>query len=141
MTLYKQSGISSTPFDSAIATISPQNVNVLYTWNNWAKIQTWLGEKWIKRDFLIEGVAKQEKKKIQLQERVNLYHSPISSENTGATLAPQMVNVTASHNGWLKIQTWLGEKWIKPTKYNVVEEEKEEAFYEKMLIIRIMAQN
>lgn len=44
-----------------------------------------------------------------------LHNEPDLTNKTGASLSPQTVTVLEQRsNGWYKINTWLGEKWIAP---------------------------
>ncbi|PDO09637.1 MAG: hypothetical protein BLM47_11375 [Candidatus Reconcilbacillus cellulovorans] len=48
----------------------------------------------------------------------DLYAADREDSRTSAKIAPQRVTVLdVSSNGFMKIQTWLGERWIKPERY------------------------
>lgn len=84
------------------AKVAPQTVNVI---SNWVKIKTWLGEKWIH--------PTDRKVQLKLTEKTDLYDQPNGKKYQA--LAPQTVNVLEESNGWFKINTWIGEKWIHPS--------------------------
>ncbi|MEH7446914.1 hypothetical protein V7173_08910, partial [Bacillus toyonensis] len=86
--------------------ISPQTVTVLDEQpDGWKKILTDNGTRWIAP----EGVN------FEVKNTQTLYSSPDYKSNTAGNLAPQTVKVIdAQENGWLKIKTSMGEKWIAP---------------------------
>lgn len=103
-TLYNQPDFSKKRNEK----LSPQTVTVTgATGTGWYKIKTWLGEKWVSPD----GVS------MKLVSTTNLYDKPDVTKRRKEKLSPQSVTVidTAS-NGWYKIKTWIGEKWILPNK-------------------------
>ncbi|MED3202389.1 HNH/ENDO VII family nuclease [Bacillus toyonensis] len=86
--------------------ISPQTVTVLDEQpDGWKKILTDNGTRWIAP----EGVN------FEVKNTQTLYSSPDYKSNTAGNLTPQTVKVIdAQENGWLKIKTSMGEKWIAP---------------------------
>lgn len=97
ITLYNSP--TNNPLPSKVA---PQTVNVI---SNWVKIKTWIGEKWIN--------ITERKVQIKLTEKTDLYDQPNGKKDQA--LAPQTVNVLEESNGWFKINTWIGERWIHPS--------------------------
>ncbi|WP_342379009.1 DUF3238 domain-containing protein [Bacillus thuringiensis] len=76
--------------------------------DGWWKIGTWEGDKWINTDG--------EKKKIE-KPYITFAEPKFSSPkgNNGNVIAPQVVTVIdGQEDGWLKIQTNEGDKWIYP---------------------------
>ncbi|EOP28753.1 MULTISPECIES: hypothetical protein [Bacillus] len=74
--------------------------------NGWWKIGTWEGDKWINTDG--------EKKKIE-KPYITFAEPKFTSPkgNNGNVIAPQVVTVIdGQEDGWLKIQTNEGDKWI-----------------------------
>lgn len=122
-TLYKREEIYCSPFDESVASIAPQQVHVLMTYKNWAKIRTWIGEKWVKQDYIKDEVPILYNEKLYLTERTNLYHLPFENEKTNDYVSPQVVEAVKKHENWFKINTWIGEKWIKDENIELVEEE------------------
>ncbi|WP_255259330.1 HNH/ENDO VII family nuclease, partial [Bacillus toyonensis] len=86
--------------------ISPQTVTVLDEQpDGWKKILTDNGTRWIAP----EGVN------FEVKNTQTLYSSSDYKSNTAGNLTPQTVKVIdAQENGWLKIKTSMGEKWIAP---------------------------
>lgn len=110
-----QAGLYDSPNSTIrIAHINPQRVNIIERGEDgWYKIKTWLGDKWVKDGYMLN--------KHTILKSSGLYNAP----NTTARLAivsPQTVNVVQrSSNGWMKINTWLGEKWMKDGYTEAVE--------------------
>jgi hypothetical protein len=98
----------------------------------WLKIQTWLGEKWIRDDEkVLYGSYQEQQTKLTLLAAGQLFDQPDRKTDTGQSLAPQEVQATAvirygpkyvvnamsaagQSGTWYRIQTsWMGEKWIQ----------------------------
>jgi hypothetical protein len=99
------------------ASISPQTVNVTdalsYT-PNWYEINTWLGKKWIYAPTAIPHEPNYAKQKFQLYDTFYLFNEPFNNQVTVAAIGPQVVEtIDSAPNGFYKINTWLGDKWIK----------------------------
>lgn len=104
-----------------IATLTPQTVQVVGTepgWimkdNPWFYINTWLGEAWIQPNLAYSGEELPLNKKIALTGDEDLYDYPLSGYKNGGTISPQTVDAISSMGPWLKIKSWLGDKWINP---------------------------
>lgn len=112
-----------------VGTISPQTVKVtgleqgwLYKDNPWILISTWIGDKWIHPSLAYAGEEIMIDKKISITEKAELYNYPFSQYPTGAALSPQSIQVISMLGPWMKIQTWLGAKWILPRNQTNFEE-------------------
>lgn len=94
--------------------LAPQTVNILEkTDNGWMKIDTYLGDKWI--------APKGES--YQLIESATLYSKPSLLSSTSGSLSPQPLTVLDEQaDGWLKVRTYLGDKWISPEGSELTEE-------------------
>jgi len=57
-------------------------------------------------------------KKITLYEKVVLYKEPKDDQKMNDSIAPQSVQAIEKSGNWIKIQTWMGPKWIKTIRYN-----------------------
>ncbi|HDR8144539.1 hypothetical protein F8517_26635 [Bacillus thuringiensis] len=88
--------------------------------NGWWKIATSQGDKWISLNGEVKAMSK----------AFYVYNEPSFSSakaNLGVQLNPQNVNVRDGNtDGWLKIATWEGDKWINP---NMEEIQVKEKFY------------
>ncbi|PFU37861.1 hypothetical protein COK86_27445 [Bacillus cereus] len=88
--------------------------------NGWWKIATSQGDKWISLNGEVKGMSK----------AFYVYNEPSflsAKANLGVQLNPQNVNVRDGNtDGWLKIATWEGDKWINP---NMEEIQVKEKFY------------
>lgn len=105
----------TTPFEDKMTnhSLSPQNVYVIEQWKEYLKINTWLGPMYIKHN-IPEPVSFN--KNMVLTERTILYGyiSPYSTKY--GTLSPQKVTTTRKLGDWYEVKTYLGPKWINPTK-------------------------
>lgn len=106
------------------STVSPQNLQVYQTNGEWIQVRTWLGPRWIRN---VNGTVEEIKvtpyrKQIKLAERVSLYELPFEETKRIDSIAPQTVQVIGkTENGWFKVKTWLGEKWIHTTSGEIQE--------------------
>ncbi|TXK77577.1 hypothetical protein [Paenibacillus sp. N3.4] len=123
--LYNEANDQSAP----VGAISPQSVKVtgleqgwLYKDDPWVRISTWMGDKWIHPSLAYGGEETAATNKISLTGEEELYNYPLSNYPTGATIKPQTVQAQSILGPWIKIQTWLGTKWILP-KHPVISEE------------------
>ncbi|MCM3443779.1 M14 family zinc carboxypeptidase [Metabacillus halosaccharovorans] len=110
VTLYNQ---PFTDFKTS-AVLNAQKVHVVAEWNNWYKVNTWLGYKWIKPKYIIDGNIEKFNTKITLVDQITLYNQPFEDFKTKASINPQTISAIAKWNDWYQINTWLGPKWIKP---------------------------
>ncbi|MEF3303492.1 hypothetical protein [Paenibacillus sp. GYB003] len=102
-----------------VATISPQTVFVtgmepgwIMKDHPWVRIGTWLGDKWIRPKVAYPGEETAVSTKITTHYDLDLYQYPLAGYPTGAYIGPQTVDVVAVLGPWMKINTWLGEKWV-----------------------------
>ncbi|PEE14940.1 hypothetical protein CN505_04920 [Bacillus cereus] len=96
--------------------------------NGWWKIATSQGDKWISLNGEVKGMSK----------AFYVYNEPSFSSakaNLGVQLNPQSVNVRDGNtDGWLKIATWEGDKWINPNMEEIQVKEKFYVYNEPSLI-------
>jgi hypothetical protein len=114
--------------------IGPQTIQVLDTketdGRKWFLVNTWLGSKWISPNFDYQGALKKtEPFDIQLYEDNYLYNYPSEPSVTPYKISRQTVHADAVayvYNpgeplNWqyraVRIDTWLGKKWIIPKHY------------------------
>lgn len=89
------------------AKLANQKVTVVEKYQNWYKVQTWLGDKWIYPNHVIYD----NKEIMILNESRNVYHVP-NGYYVGR-IDPQIVTASEKRGNWYKIATWLGSSWIK----------------------------
>ncbi|WP_078429741.1 SpoIID/LytB domain-containing protein [Alkalihalobacterium alkalinitrilicum] len=94
--------------------VRPQTVTGIQEWNGWYLINTWVGQKWIKPNNAIIGEPTPISERIRLTEDARLHNSPSESSRRSEVVRPQTVTAVAEWNGWYLINTWVGQKWIKP---------------------------
>ncbi|MDR6550335.1 hypothetical protein [Paenibacillus qinlingensis] len=98
--------------------------------DEWLKVQTWLGDRWIRDDDkVLYGTYAEQRNTLTLLKTANLFNQPDTNTKTNLMLAPQEIFSTATiHYGpkyvinamsasgqsgtWYQIDTWLGPKWI-----------------------------
>ncbi|WP_409340582.1 hypothetical protein [Paenibacillus sp. MBLB4367] len=114
--------------------IGPQTMEVLETkeagGRKWFSVNTWLGPKWIAPSFDYQGSLKRtEPFDVQLYEDTILYDYPSEPSKTRYRISPQKVQADAvayvynpgEQMNWqyraVRIDTWLGKKWIIPDRY------------------------
>ncbi|ARF70107.1 hypothetical protein B7C51_23055 [Paenibacillus larvae subsp. pulvifaciens] len=69
-----------------------------------------------------------EETRLTLEKETAIYNAPSFSTKTISTISPQKVKVLEKRpDGWFKVATWLGDKWIAP-KGAVVKPRKTEVF-------------
>ncbi|GGD28513.1 N-acetylmuramoyl-L-alanine amidase [Pontibacillus salipaludis] len=103
-------GIYDAPNGTQVSTAAPTTVKVYEEQSGWYKIDTWLGMKWIQAPVPGPVVIK----KVQYEEKFGIYNAPNGTQVS--TAAPTTVKVYEEQNGWYKIDTWLGMKWIQAPK-------------------------
>jgi len=94
------------------ATVAPQQLYALYKVGDWYAINTWLGVKFVKPDFVEEEYNAY----LTSTERLNLYNEPSLDSVNGGTLNPQTLKILKRKGEFLQVQTWMGPKYIKPAK-------------------------
>ncbi|MCZ8522685.1 MULTISPECIES: hypothetical protein [Paenibacillus] len=101
------------------------------TENEWLKIRTWEGDRWIRDgDDVLYGTYTEESRPLTLLGTAKLYDLPDVRTDTGQALSPQKLNSSASatygpkyvvnamsaagkSGVWYRVDTtWLGPKWI-----------------------------
>ena len=90
-----------------------QNFNIIDgTKNGWLKVQTWEGDKWMIPNGELRFVNKS----------LYVYNEPSFSAvkgNGGYKYNPQNFNIIdGTTDGWLKVQTWEGDKWLNMNEEN-----------------------
>ncbi|MUG69474.1 hypothetical protein [Paenibacillus validus] len=95
-------------------TLSPQTVPALAIAGSFYKIDTWLGEKWIRitGDLLLD--VRTEEESLALTGVTPVFDRPDADSRVVAELTPQEVAAYESAGGWYHIPTWLGPKWVNP---------------------------
>ncbi|EJR45142.1 hypothetical protein IIM_05042, partial [Bacillus cereus VD107] len=90
---------------------APQDVDILDERpGGWIKINTWMGDKWVLK----------EEKKIAMNKNFFIYHNPSLSGGVICECEPQYVTVVEElTNGWVKIETMAGHKWILPNEKKI----------------------
>ncbi|MCT8140320.1 S8 family peptidase [Anaerobacillus sp. CMMVII] len=93
------------------SSLGAQKVTATHKWNDWYRINTWLGPKWIKP--VITVVDPSEVNRIYVTETTDIFDSPTSTVKR-SSISPQNVTTLRKVGDWYEINTWLGPKWIKP---------------------------
>ncbi|PGF05077.1 C39 family peptidase [Bacillus toyonensis] len=89
---------------------SPQTVTVVEEKEGWAKIKTYYGEKWMPLN----------QKKVWMNKNFYIYNDASLSSGIASECGAQPVGVIEERaDGWIKIDTWLGHKWVKTTEKKV----------------------
>ncbi|PLR75939.1 hypothetical protein CU633_18300 [Bacillus sp. V3-13] len=99
--------------------IGPQSVKSVGMFENWFLIETWLGDKWVKKENVIYGLVNKNTETIRYDDITGLYNSPFSHSNPIQYISPQSIVSFESWNGWYHVHTWLGDKWV-PGKHALV---------------------
>lgn len=101
--IYNSDSLTDPHYSSAL---SPQTLTVLdQKTNGWWKVKTWLGDKWIAP----HGV------KVYVDQKTALHNKPSFLSKAGSSISAQTVTVLEQRtDGWWKIKTWLGDKWVAP---------------------------
>lgn len=99
-----------------VGSLNPQTVNAIRKTigGDWFLINTWKGEKWVNlKDYIVGDF------KLTSVNRESLYikQSDGSYLLSGGTITPQTVTSTFRQGDWYRINTWEGERWIKPKSY------------------------
>jgi hypothetical protein len=107
MYVNSQTGLYNEPNSVVrISSIYPQMVNVIETKDDgWLKIKTWLGDKWIKNGYTTNIHY--------LSTPSGIYNSPNSTDRVSVVSTYILKVVERRSDGWIKINTWLGDKWMK----------------------------
>jgi hypothetical protein len=108
--------------------LSPQTVEVTgdRTWisedgivKKWYSIRTWLGSKWILGNSALPGDMTPVSMDMLLTGEERLYEFQTDFMVSHAVISPQTVKVTGIWQGYYRIDTWLGDRWIAPV-HNVL---------------------
>lgn len=96
----------------------------------WLKVQTWLGDRWIQDDDrVLYGKYEERKNTLTLLNTAILFNDPSINAKTDQMLAPQEIlstatiqygpkyvinamSATGQAGTWYQVNTWLGPKWI-----------------------------
>ncbi|WP_078429747.1 M14 family zinc carboxypeptidase [Alkalihalobacterium alkalinitrilicum] len=116
LTLTRDAHLHNHPFDNHRRSelLRPQTVQAFEEWNGWYRINTWLGPKWIKPENVMIGEIRTIDEAITLTESTYLHNDPFENTRRNEQLDPQTVQAFEEWNGWYRINTWIGPKWIKP---------------------------
>ncbi|OCT13381.1 hypothetical protein A8709_17355 [Paenibacillus pectinilyticus] len=121
ITLFENTNFYNSTDGNEVAegSISPQTVKVtglepgwFYKDDPWIRIHTWMGDKWIHPNLAYAGEEIPMNKNVGLTGEEVIYNYPLSHYPTGATINSQTVKVISIIGPWMKIQTWLGEKYM-----------------------------
>ncbi|MGA4718505.1 M14 family zinc carboxypeptidase [Fictibacillus nanhaiensis] len=93
--------------------LSPAYVKVTGIYNDYFRVSTSNGPKWIKKGQYIQGTYKKINTQLWLTEKTQLHRAPIAA-TAGTFINSQVVQAVKSYGDWYAIQTPNGEKWIKP---------------------------
>lgn len=105
------SGVRLTPQEVYITGMLPGGKNDGF---NWYLISTWRGQKWAKlADTDFYGQEQDIISNVALLAETELYDEPLSGSRTGIRLGKQTVQAVAICGSFVKIETWLGSKWIR----------------------------
>lgn len=86
----------------------PQTVKAVNGGSDWIQIETYLGKKWVP----LKGIPYSVNKSFTAYDKPSLVAPPME------TFGPQTVRVMSiGTEGWVKIQTYLGQKWIQTYPY------------------------
>jgi hypothetical protein len=107
-----------------IAELTPQTVTVTGAYlPKGYEIETWLGKKWIYTTDFTKAIPHDPNfgtKQLQLNEKLSLYDGPVPKFKTVFSVSPQVVQAVDYWDGFYKINTWLGDKWIEVPNINGV---------------------
>ena len=94
------------------SSISPQTVSAFQQQGEWYRINTWLGPKWIKDTNVIEGKTSKIDEPLTIVATTHLYDHPLENRKRNERVSPQRVQAFEEWNGWYRIHTWVGPKWV-----------------------------
>ncbi|PGP21083.1 hypothetical protein COA01_16220 [Bacillus cereus] len=89
-----------------LGSLAAQDVNVTMEIGDWKRIKSWIGPVWINTNKNTSG------EDLILTEKTPLFDSNDVSSIRSEHLSPQAVKVLKKEGEWVKIQTWLGPKYI-----------------------------
>lgn len=100
--------IYDTPDDASeiLGSLAAQDVNVTMEVGDWKKINSWMGPVWINTNKNSSG------EDLILTEVTSLFDSTNVLSIRSEHVAPQTVKILKREGEWIKIQTWLGPKYI-----------------------------
>lgn len=90
--------------------VSPQSVKVTGEWNDWLRIETSIGPKWIKYKEQVETFIQ---KNVTLTERAALHGQPTIYAPTFGSVSPQVVKAIKKQGEWIQIETYIGPRWVE----------------------------
>jgi len=116
ITLTKNTNVYSLPSSNTtlLFSVAPQTVTSVAKYNNWYKIHTWKGDYWILPSNFLTGEAVDSSFDLLIMEKNSIYSSPTAIKSD-SVIGPQVVHVKKTWADWYQIQTWLGDKWLRPT--------------------------
>lgn len=100
------------PVLGALGPQSVLSINEIPVDGGWYHIDTWRGDAWINGEDANIHEIPMNPQPITLLMITDLYDSPFSHVHY-ASLLPQTVTAVQKWNNWYRIQTWIGDKWIK----------------------------
>jgi SpoIID/LytB domain protein len=106
--------IYSSPLDSTHrSSLGVQRIQATHQWNDWYRVDTWLGPMWIKPVGALIGQPEAFAGRLYVTENTSLYSSTTATTSTGS-ISPQNVTTLRKWGDWYEINTWQGPRWIKP---------------------------
>lgn len=95
------------------SSLGVQRVTATHQWNDWYRINTWLGPMWIKPEGALIGEPEAYPGRMFLTETTTIFRSPGTTSRAGS-VSPQNVTTLSKWGDWYEINTWLGPMWINP---------------------------
>lgn len=117
--LYEEPSVKS----RVAGTIEAGPVAVVKKKGDMVAVESPYGIKWMPASLAAEGKAEESANAVIVAENTPLYDSPLSSKPLPSTIGPQQLMPLEKWNGWYRIETWLGDKWIKAEYTTAVERE------------------
>lgn len=94
-------------------TIEAGQVTVVKKKGDMYAVESAYGIKWMPSSLVVEGISEETAFEVNVAENTPLYESPLSAKPLPSTIGPQQLKPLEKWNGWYRIETWLGDKWIK----------------------------
>jgi minor extracellular protease Epr len=102
------------PLDSTHrSSLLAQRIQATHQWNDWYRVDTWLGPMWIKPEAALIGQPEAFAERLYVTANTSLYSSTTATSSTGS-ISPQNVTTLRKWGDWYEINTWQGPRWIKP---------------------------
>ncbi|MBP1964502.1 hypothetical protein [Paenibacillus aceris] len=148
--LHQETPVYDSPCECGkpVLKLSPQEVYILESHipedgiqTNWYRIATWRGEKWIKlKESDWKGQEQLENAYVVILKPTNLYNNPELEGRTSVVISPQTLHVNARSGDYFRIDTWLGQQWIRRNAEMLLEVEKKEEMLELPSITAVFEQ-